>query len=48
MQLWILMHPELWRNAKIIALVRFLAEKLNSQKSMFIASKGSANPPAGT
>jgi DNA-binding transcriptional LysR family regulator len=45
-QLWILMHPDLRRNARITALTRFLAEKLNARKSMFIAGKADTNAPA--
>jgi DNA-binding transcriptional LysR family regulator len=44
MQLWILMHPDLRRNARITALTRFLAEALAPQKSMFLASRAAASP----
>jgi DNA-binding transcriptional LysR family regulator len=43
MQLWILMHPDLRRNARITALTRFLAETLAPQKSMFLAGRAVAS-----
>jgi DNA-binding transcriptional LysR family regulator len=39
LQLWILMHPDLRRTARITALTRFLAERLTKHQSMFLAGK---------
>lgn len=44
MQLWILMHPDLRRTARITALTRFLAEKLRAQKCRFLAGESSSRP----
>jgi hypothetical protein len=46
MQLWILMHPDLRRNARVTALTRFLAEQLAPRRNMFLVRKGSASAPA--
>ncbi|HLS69919.1 MAG TPA: LysR substrate-binding domain-containing protein, partial [Kiloniellales bacterium] len=39
LQLWILIHPELRRNARTTALSRFLARKLNPQREAFLAKR---------
>lgn len=39
LQLWLLTHPELRRNARVAALSKFLANKLNSQKDRFVADR---------
>lgn len=36
LQLWLLTHPDLRRNARIAALSKFLAKKLTSQKHRFV------------
>jgi len=46
LQLWILIHPDLRRNARVTALSRFLAEKLGPQKERFLAYQGQPTPAA--
>lgn len=39
LQLWLLMHPDLRRNARVTALSTFLAKELTSQKDRFVADR---------
>lgn len=45
-QLWILMHPDLRRNARITALTRFLTDRLSGQRGSFLAAEPVADETA--